>query len=155
MKRLPQKIAAVLLVGMTLSLSSESAVAASFVPQLAGTWEITGTPDASECGPSNPFTNLSSISVGGALVNSDPVLGTSLGEVYRLGRKTYAVGFFGLISVGPGAPLRYEVQGTLKMINPGEAAGRFRTILPDPTGVNQDCIYEGTIQATRLVPMPY
>ena len=148
-------MAAVLLIGATLALASGPAAAGSFVPQLAGTWEITGTPDPGGCGPQDPFVNFTSITLGGTLINADPEVGTSVGEVYRIGRNRYAVGFFGFINAGPGLTLQYEVQGTLKRINPGEAAGKFRTTVIDPSGVIPDCTYEGTISAIRLVPMPY
>lgn len=155
MNRLPQKIAAVLLIGITFALTSGPAAAASFVPKLAGTWEITGTPELGGCGPQEPFTNISSISVGGTLTNSDPNIGTSLGEVHKTGRKRYTVGFFGFISLAPGMALVYEVQGTVKRINPGEFGGKFRTTVTDPMGAIPSCTYEGTIHGTRLVPMPY
>ncbi len=155
MKRLTQKLTSLILVTAVLSFASGTANAGSFVPRIAGTWEIVGTPDPGGCGPQTPFTNVSTVTFGGQITNVDPVLGASVGQVYRLGKKTYAVGFFGFINAAPGVILNLEVQGTLKLINLGEAAGKFRSIVTDPNGIIPDCVYEGTIQGTRLVAMPY
>lgn len=155
MKRLPQKWAAMLLIMTTTMLGAGQASAGWVGPRIAGVWEIVGTPDGPSCGPTNPFTNLATITIDGTITNVDPVLGASVGEAYRLGGRKYALGFFGFIPLGPGAVLRYEVQGTGKLINTGEVAGRFRTTITDPAGVIPDCIYEGTITGTRLVAVPY
>ncbi len=154
MKRLTQKLTSLFLVAALLSFAAGTASAAAFVPKIAGTWEITGTPDPGGCGPSTPFTNVAVITLGGQVTNVDPALGAFVGQAYKLGKKTYAVGFFGYLSPAPGLNLRLEVQGTLKLVNPGEAAGKFRSIVTDPMG-NPQCVYEGTIEGTRLVPMPY
>ncbi|MDJ0941710.1 MAG: hypothetical protein QNJ00_18240, partial [Woeseiaceae bacterium] len=117
MKRLTQKWAAVLLVTVVTMLGTAQANAGWVGPKLAGAWEIVGTPEPSACGPSNPFTNVSTISIDGTFTNVDPDVGTAVGESYRLGGRKYAVGFFGFIPLGPGVALRYEVQGTLKLLN--------------------------------------
>jgi hypothetical protein len=155
MKRLPQKWTAILMLSGMAILASNQAHAGWVGPKLAGTWEITGTPDPDGCGPSEPFINLSTIAIDGTIVNVDPFLGSSVGEGYRLGWNSYAVGFFGFIPFGPNGPQRYEVQGTGKLINAGEIEGRFRTILSDLTGMNVGCIYEGTLTARRLVTLPF
>lgn len=154
MKRLTQEMTSLFLVAAVLAFTTGSASAASFMPKFAGTWEITGTPDPGGCGPSTPFTNVATVALGGEVTNVDPVLGASVGQAYRLGKKAYAVGFFGFISPAPGVTLKLEVQATLKPLNPGEVAGKFRSIITDPNGVPQ-CVYEGTIEGARLVPMPY
>ena len=154
MKRLPQKWAAMLLLSTVTMFGAGQANAGWVGPKLAGVWEITGTPDAGGCGPSNPFTNLSTIAVDGTITNVDPEVGTAVGEGYKLGGKKYAVGFFGFIPVAPGITLRYEVQGTAVLVNDGEFKGKFRTTISDPAGV-PTCTYEGTISGQRLVAMPY
>ncbi len=158
MKRLPQKWAVLLLVIGVSMLGASHANAGWVGPKLAGVWEINGMPDPVDgdaCGPTDPFTNLASIALDGTITNVDPAIGTGVGEGYRLGRKKYAVGFFGFIPIGPGITLRYEVQGTAKLLNSGEFEGRFRTTLTDPNGVLPACVYEGSISGTRLVAMPY
>ena len=115
---------------------------------LAGTWEISGNPEPT-CGV-GPFVNLASISGDGTLINVDPVVGTGVGEVHRLGGKAFGVGFFGFINNGT-AILRYEVKGKLMLINAGEATGTFTATISDPQGA-PICAYDGTLAATRLVP---
>ena len=131
---------------------------ASFVPKLAGAWQVVGTPDPDSlvpkgCAPSDPFTNLVSIGRDGSVTNVDPFVGTGIGDAYRSGKKRYTIGFFGFINAGPGVVLSYEVQGTILQPNLGEVAGKFRTTITDPVGM--ECTYEGTIVGTRLVAMPY
>lgn len=122
---------------------------------LAGTWEITGTPDPTPCGPQAPFTNLTSISRDGAIINVDPAVGVGVGKAYRMGWKQFAVGFFGYMQPAPGLLLKYEVQGSAKLQNLGEFAGKFRTIVTDTAGILPDCVFEGDIVAFRQVAMPY
>ena len=155
MKRVTQKLATLALVAIVLPFAFGTANAGSFVPKMAGTWEIVGTPDPGGCGPSMPFTNVTNVTRDGQIMNVDPVLGASVGQAYKLGKKTYGVGFFGFINPAPGLTLRLEVQSTLKLINLGEVAGKFRSIITDPNGIIPECVYEGTIQGSRLVPMPY
>ena len=128
---------------------------ADFVPQVAGTWQITGTPAPNPCGVDAPFTNVAVISIDGTLVNSDPQVGTAVGEVFRIKPRRYGGGFFGLFSPAPGLLFQYEVQGTLKVNWDGTAAGKFRTILTETNGLVPQCIYEGTIDGHKLSPMPY
>ena len=154
MKRLPQKWIVTLLLSATAILGGAPASAGWVGPQLAGAWEITGTPDPGGCGPSDTFVNVVTISADGSITNVDPVVGTGVGSSYRLGNK-FVVGFFGFLSPAPGLTLRYEVQGTTTLVSPGTFSGRFRTIVTDPNGMIPDCIYEGAIGGTRLVPMPY
>ena len=155
MKRVTQKLATLALVAIVLPFAFGTANAGSFVPKMAGTWEIVGTPDPGGCGPSMPFTNVTNVTRDGQIMNVDPVLGASVGQAYKLGKKTYGVGFFGFINPAPGLTLRLEVQSTLKLINLGEVAGKFRSIITDPNGIIPECVYEGTIEGSRLVPMPY
>ncbi len=155
MKRVTQKLATLTLVAAVLPFAFGTANAGSFVPKIAGTWEIVGTPDPGGCGPSMPFTNVTTVTPGGQITNVDPFLGASVGQAYKLGNKAYAVGFFGFITPAPGVILKLEVQATLKLINLGEVAGKFRSIVTDPNGIFPECVYEGTIQGTRLVAMPY
>ena len=82
-------------------------------------------------------------------------MGTAVGEVFRIGRRTYGVGFFGFIAPAPGVVLKYEVQGTLEASWGGTASGRFRTIVSDTNGVIPSCTYEGVIEGQKLSPMPY
>lgn len=155
MKRLTQKLTCLLLSTAVLTLATGTASAGTAVPKIAGTWEIVGTPDAGGCGPSTPFTNVTTVTRDGTIINVDPALGATVGQAYKLGEKMYAIGFFGFISPAPGITLRLEVQSTLTPVNSGVAAGRFRSIVTDPNGMIPDCVYEGTISGTRLVPMPY
>lgn len=154
MKRLPQIGIVTLLLSAIAVFGGATASAGQIGPQVAGAWEITGTPDSSVCGPSDPFVNVVTISADGSIVNVDPLVGTGVGSGYRLGNQ-FVVGFFGFISPAPGLTLRYEVQGTTELTSPNAFAGRFRTIVTDPNGVIPDCVYEGTISGSRLVPMPY
>ncbi len=137
------------------SLAASPANAAPNVGALAGTWEITGTPQPTACGPAVPFTNLTSIGRNGEIVNVDPAVGIGVGEAYRTGPKVYAVGFFGFITPAPGIMLKYEVQANATLVNSGEFNGQFRTIVTDTAGVIPDCVFEGDIVAFRQVPMPY
>ena len=137
------------------ALIPPSAHAGWVPPSVAGPWQINGTPAPNECGVDNPFVNFSVISRDGTMVNTDPAVGTSVGEVFRLSRLTYGVGFFGFIAPAPGVLLKYEVQGTLRVRFDGTANGRFRTIVSDVAGVGPSCIYEGTIDAQKLSPLPY
>jgi len=122
------------------------------VGPLSGVWEIQGTPDANPCGVA-PFLNVASITRDGIITNVDPLVGIAVGEAYRLKKRKFAAGFFGFINDN-GAILRYEVQGTLKLINAGQLAGKFRATLFDPTNT-PFCTYEGTISGARLVAVPY
>ncbi len=136
------------LVAATASMNAS----AGWVGQLNGTWNLTGTPDPNVC-DAPAFVNLATITVDGKIINVDPGLGAGVGEAYRLGRRTYAVGFFGFIP-SPQGLLRYEVQGTARLQDSSHFTGRFRTILFDPAN-NPFCEYEGSIEGFRLVPMPY
>lgn len=137
------------------SLYSPAAHAGWVPPSVAGTWQITGTPAPNNCNVDNPFINFSVITRDGTMVNTDPDVGTAVGEAFRIGRSTYGVGFFGFIAPGPGILLKYEVQGTLRVRFDGTANGRFRTIVSDVAGVMPSCVYEGTIDAQKLSPLPY
>jgi hypothetical protein len=130
------------------AIGSPAAHASNGAAAIAGTWEISGNPEPT-CGV-GPFVNLASITKGGTLINVDPVLGTGVGEVHRLGGKEFGVGFFGFINDGM-AILRYEVKGKLTLIDASQAAGTFTATLFDPTGA-PFCAYDGTLAATRLVP---
>lgn len=159
MKRLAHKLAALALLS-TAALAPVASAEAAFVPKVAGTWEIIGTPDApppgeTSCGPANPFSNFASITLAGALTTVDPVLGTGVGEAFRNGRKTYGVGFFLTASPAPGVFINVEVQGALELVNKDEGAGRFRTILSDPVSGAPFCVYEGALVAFRLQPTAY
>jgi hypothetical protein len=154
MKRLPQKLALLLCFATASVLAAAPASAGWFGPKLAGVWEIVGTPDASACGPTDPFTNVVTFGLDGIVTNIDPNVGTGVGAGYKAGKKKYVVGFFGHIPIPQGV-LNYEVQGTMYLLNHGTFKGKFRTIVTDPNGVVPDCIYEGKIAGTRLVPMPY
>ena len=129
-------------------IGSPAAHAKNGTKVLAGTWEISGNPEPT-CGV-GPFVNLASITGDGAMINVDPVIGTGVGEVHRLGGKKFGVGFFGFINNGT-VILRYEVKGRLTLINAGEANGTFTTTISDPSGAPL-CAYNGTLAATRLVP---
>lgn len=140
---------------MIASLASADAEAGWVGPKLAGVWEITGTPDPGGCGPSDTFENVVTISIDGSITNVDPVVGTGVGDAYRLNNNDYVIGFFGYMSPAPGVTLRYEIQGTAKLVNPGTFTARFRAIVTDIDGVIPDCVYEGSVVGERLVPMPY
>ena len=129
-------------------IGSSAAHADNGASAIAGTWEISGTPEPT-CGV-GPFVNLASITKGGTLINVDPVLGTGVGEVHRLGGKEFGVGFFGFINDGV-AILRYEVTGRLTLEDAGQASGTFTATILDPAGAPL-CAYDGTLAATRLVP---
>lgn len=155
MKRVSQKWLALVSLAIAATALSGNAQAGWVGPKLAGIWETVGTPDPSACGPSSSFENVSTISLDGTVTNVDPAVGTAVGDSYRIGGKKYVLGFFGFISPAPGITLRYEVQGKLKLVNRGYFVGKFRTIVTDTNGVLPDCIYEGTIEGHRLVPMSY
>ena len=135
--------------------SAAPAARAGFVPLVAGSWQITGTPAPNSCGVTDPFTNFSVISFDGTMVNVDPVVGSSVGEVFRTGRLTYGVGFFGTFSPAPGVVVQYEVHGTLEANWDGTASGQFRTTLTTVGAPFPPCTYEGTIAAHKLSPMAY
>ena len=141
---------ATLLVSICLAfmLAATPATAGANVNKIKGTWEVAGNPEPT-CGV-GPFVNLVSIARGGTLVNVDPELGAGVGEVYRIGGKTFAAGFFGFINTGQ-AILRYEVSGKLKLVNDGYMTGTFTAVLLDPAG-QPFCSYDGTLEGTRLVP---
>lgn len=82
-------------------------------------------------------------------------MGTAVGEVFRTGRLTYGVGFFGFIAPAPDLLFKYEVQGSLRFRWGGTASGQFRTIVTDMNGVIPTCTYEGTIDALKLSPVAY
>ncbi len=146
------RIAAVAVFGFLAAGASANA-SAGWVGPLSGTWEIHGTPDpANVCGVSE-FTNLTSVTRDGKFVNVDPDVGTGVGEAYRTGRWRYAVGFFGFIPAGD-VTLRYEVQGSLRLLDRSHFIGQFRTTIYDPAW-NPVCEYEGTIEGFRQVPIPY
>lgn len=144
-----------LLIATTGSLASATANAGSFSRSMAGTWETFGTPDPGQCGPTASFTNLTTITRDGTVVNVDPEVGTAVGNTYRIKKNRFAAGFFGFISPAPGITLKYEVQATAKLLNHGEFTGKFRTTIVDMAGVIPDCTYEGVISGHRLVVMPY
>ena len=158
MKRVSQKWIALVLVGIAVAAGSADAHAGGVGPKLAGVWETVGTPDPNTCLPppsTAPFVNVSTIGLDGTVTNVDPDVGTGVGGAYRVRGKRYVLGFFGFLSPAPGVLLRYEVQGRLKLVNRGHFVGRFRTIFSDPNGIGPDCVFEGTIEGHRLVPMPY
>jgi hypothetical protein len=157
MKKSARKLTCLLISATTLTFAAGMASASPAVPKLAGTWEIVGTPDPGGCGPTSPFTGLTTITPDGSLTNvdPDPAVSTTVGQAYKLGKHMYAIGFFGYLNPAPGITLRIEVQSTLTDSSPGETAGRFRSIVTDPNGIIPECVYEGTISGTRLVPMPY
>lgn len=130
--------------------------ASPFVPRVAGTWEIVGTPEANPCGVNEPFSGIATIAFDGTLTTIDPLSGrTALGEVFQLGLDEYGIGFFGFLSPAPQVLFRFEVQATLEQTDRDSASGQFRTRLTDPAGMAPDCVYEGTIVGQRLVPMPF
>ena len=129
-------------------IGSPAAYANNGTKVISGTWEISGNPEPT-CGV-GPFVNLASISRDGTMINVDPLVGTGVGEVHRLGGKKFGVGFFGFINDGV-VILRYEVKGRLTLINRGEATGTFTATISDPSGA-PICAYDGTLAATRLVP---
>jgi len=145
------KAAVFLAISLTFIMTSAEASASHNVRKLAGTWDIQGQPEPT-CGV-QPFRNFTSISREGKIINSDPEVGTGVGEAYRMGRGKYAAGFFGFISDN-GTILSYEVQGTLELLDAGHFTGIFRATVFDPAG-NPACTYEGTMEGYRLVPMPY
>ena len=144
-----------LLLAPAISFATAPAAQAGFTPLIAGTWQITGTPAPNACGVDDPFTNVAAISFDGTIVNSDPVVGTALGEAFRIGRRTYGVGFFGAFSPAPGVLVQYEVQGTLEANWDGTASGQFRTILTQVGSPFPPCTYEGTIEGYKLSPMAF
>lgn len=143
-----------LLASATLFTTAPDAEA-GFVPFVAGTWQISGTPAPNNCNVTDPFTNVAVISFDGTIVNSDPVVGTGVGEVFRIGRFKYGVGFFGAFSPAPGALVKYEVQGTLNANWDGTASGQFRTILTQVGSPFPPCVYEGTLTGYKLSPMQF
>lgn len=154
MQRLSHKLAAMALIVSVATLPSQPAEA-RFVSKIAGTWQLTGTPDPGGCGPSSSFSNIASITLAGTLTNVDPVLGAGVGEAFKNGPKMYGVGFYTYLSPAPGITLIVEVQGELELINKNEGLGQFRTIVSDPNGFIPDCVYEGALEATRLQPAAY
>ena len=150
-----RKTAFSLLLASATLVTTTPEAEAGFVPLVAGTWEISGTPAANNCGINDPFTNVAVISFDGTIVNSDPIVGTAVGEVFRKGRLTYGVGFFGAFSPAPGVLVKYEVQGTLDANWDGTATGQFRTILTQVGSPFPPCVYEGTLTGHKLSPMSY
>lgn len=144
-----------LVLAASASLPAPDAQAGFVAPRAVGTWQITGTPDPNACNVTSPFTNFAVIGRDGTLVNTDPVVGTAVGEAFRIRRATYGVGFFGFIAPAPGILFKYEVQGTLRISWGGTASGRFRTIVTDVSGALPPCVYEGTIDAEKLSPLAY
>ena len=157
MKKPTRQLTSLLISATALMLAAGEASAAPAVPKIAGTWEIVGTPDPGGCGPTSPFTGLTTITPDGYVTNvdPDPAVSATVGQAYKLGKKMYAIGFFGYLNPAPGITLHIEVQSTVTDSGPGEAAGRFRSIVTNPNGIFPECVYEGTITGTRLAPMPY
>jgi hypothetical protein len=153
MNRLLHKLTALALIGTT-AVATSAPAEASFVPKIAGTWEIAGTPDPGGCAPP-PFIGLATIAVDGTLTTVDPQLGPGVGEAFRIGPKRYGTGFFTYLNPAPGVVLNVEVQGELEPIGDSQAAGRFRTILSDPGTGTVVCVYEGDLAASRLEPAAY
>lgn len=153
MNRLLHKLSALALIG-TSALVPSGHAEASFVPKIAGTWEIAGTPDPGGCAPP-PFIGLATVAVDGTLTTVDPQLGPGVGEAFRIGPNRYGTGFFTYLSPAPGVVLNVEVQGELEPVGDFEATGRFRTILSDPGTGDVICVYEGDLAATRLEPSAY
>lgn len=154
MTRLPQKLTLLIGAMMIASGAFAAAAAGGVGPKLAGVWEITGTPDPGGCGPTEAFENIVVISTDGSITNVDPNVGTGVGDAYRQKGNTYVLGFFGYLTP-PGLILRYEIQGTAELVDPGTFHGKFRAIVQDTAGAIPDCVYEGTVVGERLVPMPY
>ena len=133
-----------------LALYALSASAAPQVNELAGIWEITGTPyPGNSCAPPASFVNTVKVSSDGSILNVDPFLGAGVGEVHRLRGKTFALGIFGYLPTPPPVVLGYEIQATGTVTGPDTVVGEFRTILG--TG----CVYTGTIEGTRLYAQPF
>ncbi len=118
---------------------------------MAGTWQIQIIAD-----PGAPFaevTNVTTIDRRGQMVNVDPELGSSVGEVFRLAGKNYGIGFWGFINQG-GFVIRYEVQARALQTDRDQFSGEFRTILEDLAG-NSLGGWSGRIEGKRLVPTSF
>lgn len=149
-------VAATLLAACAACFVSTLAEAAPFVPRIAGIWQIVGTPEPNGCGVNEEFSGLATITFDGILTTVDPVSGrTALGEVFRLDRNEFGLGFFGTLSLGPNLLFDVEVQATLSLTDADNASGPFRTILSDPNNVLPDCVYEGTVVGERRMAMPF
>jgi len=129
----------------------------ALIPKAYFLGEITGTvdPQQDSCTgmgvPVPPsFTNLTSITSGGTVINVVPGLGTQLGEVYRLGPNQFAAGFFGYLPT-PFGLLNLEVQST---VDYATDTGIFLTLLTAPDG-SPICEYGGSLSATRLSGKAY
>ncbi len=118
------------------------------VPQVAGTWLITGTVEDTTpgCPPEGfTFANLASVARDGTVVNVDPAGGTQVGEASRLPGDRYAISFFGFLG-----PNLLEVSGIGELDNPNELAGTFNSTLT--LQGTEVCAYSGSLTGSRLVP---
>lgn len=122
----------------------------SATSRLAGVWEIAGVPDPVFGIP--PFANVTTIGRDGSIVNVDPELGSSVGESFRSGPRTYTAGFFGYLDVG--VPATYEVSSTLTLSSLDAFSGPFRTRVFDLAG-NFLFEYEGNVSGKRLSAQAY
>ncbi len=118
------------------------------VGAMTGTWQIQVIAE-----PGAPFvevTNLATIDRKGRMVNVDPELGSSVGEVFRLGARKYGIGFWGFINQG-GFIIRYEVQANAKQVDQDSFSGEFNQTFRTLSGNNLGG-WSGRIEGTRLIP---
>lgn len=142
---LPAVCALTALVPLTSSAVPSSpapAVASPFA--LAGIWDVAGEPDSSSGVP--PFTNITSFSVDGTMVNLDTSEGTGLGRCSRSGPGTFDIGFLGYLDLG--FPAVYEVSSTVQVDSPDTFHGPFLTTVTDLDG-NFLFEYEGMVHGSR------
>jgi hypothetical protein len=122
-----------------------SAFAAASLQKIAGIWEFAGEPDASCEAP--PFVNLTTISNDGTMINLDPTEGASAGRVRLMPNGSYTAHFLGYIANTGG--LKFEVVGSLSLVDRDALAGTYVVDLSDPGGA-LICSWGGTITGTRL-----
>lgn len=137
------RLAFILCTILTLALAPAAAARAQG-GNIAGLWEIQGTPDGA---PGPAFTNLVQIGGNGALTNLDPWFGTGLGQWQTLGGGQYAVSFTHYF-VDAGGVGEITVEGTVEISSDKESfQGGFLTeIRIGGILVNS---FGGTVEGTR------
>ena len=140
-----------LLRSLTIVVTLASGTALAGPNPLEGVWLITGTPAPKSGMPQ--FTNVGIIDRRGTIVNSDPDVGTGLGQMFRMTDGKFAAGFFGSFRDETGTLIRYEVQGTVQPVGLMDFTGTYRTILSSVSG-DVLAVIEGELAGQRLHPQP-
>jgi len=118
---------------------------------ITGTWTITVIPSADTGAP--PFTNFSSMTKDGLVINSDDVGLASLGVWEKVSGHTYRTTFQGFFEQ-EGQKMRYQVRGTLELSADGEHfSGPFTNDIYD---LDNNLLFSigGTVEADRMHVVP-